>query len=116
MLHELFVDDGVEDFGDDWKERDGAVVLWNGDVTRLVDLDDLGDLDGVWVLVFGDGFVEESCEVWCHEVCHCLENCWFDAEDVAGFVAVEGAEEMFDFVEFDCLEFERWTGIAGGWH
>ena len=54
----------------------------DGDVTRLVDLDDLGDLDQVWVLVFGDGFVEESCEVWCHEVCHCLENCWFDAEDV----------------------------------
>ena len=115
MLHELLVDDGVEDFGDDWKEGDGAVVLRNCDVTGLVDLDDLGDLDRVWVLVFHHGLIEESCEVWCHEFGYCLEDCWLDAEDVAGFVFVQCSEELFYLFDFDWFDFKLRTVVGRGW-
>ena len=95
VCHELLVDDGVKDFRDDWKKRDWAEVLWTGGVGGLVYLDDLGDFDGVWVLVFVDGFVEESGEVRSDEVGEAPEDGWLDFEDVRGFAGVEGAQELF---------------------
>jgi len=55
----LVVDEGVEEFGDDGEEGDGAVVLGVGFVFLLVELDDLCDLQWVWVVVFVDGFAGE---------------------------------------------------------
>ena len=65
VLHELVVDEGVEEFGDDGEEGDGAVVLGVGFVFLLVELDDLCDLQWVWVVVFVDGFVGGCGSDWC---------------------------------------------------
>ena len=58
MFHELLVDNGIKDFSDYWKERDWAEVLWEGGVRVLVYFDYFCDFDGVWVLVFINGFIE----------------------------------------------------------
>ena len=58
VLHELFVDEGVEEFGDDWKEGDGSVEFGVCSVFFLEEFDDFGEFECVWVVVFVYGLVE----------------------------------------------------------
>ena len=65
VSHELGVDEGVEEFGDDGKERDGTIEFWEGSVCLFEKFYDFGDLEGVWVVVFVDCLIEESGEDGC---------------------------------------------------
>ena len=64
MLHDLAVDDGVEDFSDDWQKGDRAVVLCKVSSLRFVDFDQLCQLQGVGISVFIYCSVEEGGEDW----------------------------------------------------
>ena len=58
MGHELGVDEGVEDFGDDWEDGDRAVVFWQSLVFFLVDGGDAGEFEFAWVNGLVSGVVE----------------------------------------------------------
>ena len=62
MLHDLVVDDGVEDLPDDRQEGDRAVVLCKVSSLRFVDFDQLCQFQGVRVSVFVYCSVEEGGE------------------------------------------------------
>ena len=42
-----------------------------------------------------------------------FEYCWLDIENIAGFVAVESAEELEYLLELYWLESEYWAGVVG---
>lgn len=65
VFHDLVIEEGVEEFGDDGKERDGAVVFGEGFVFLFVEFDYFGEFEGVWVFLFLDCLVEEFGEDWC---------------------------------------------------
>ena len=65
VFHELFVDEGVEELGDDWEEGDGSVEFGEGSVFFLEEFDDFCQFERVWVFMFVDGLVEELCKDGC---------------------------------------------------
>ena len=88
MFHELFVDDGIQHFRFFW-ERYGSVVLRESGVALLVYLDHLSNFEGVWILIFCDGFVVLSGEVGCKEVCEASEDGWLYSEDIICLVGIQ---------------------------
>lgn len=57
VVHELVVDEGVEDFRNDGEEGDGSVVCRERFVFCFVHLNDLRYLKGIRVLVLVNGLV-----------------------------------------------------------
>ena len=88
-MHELVVDECVQQLGDDRQQGDGAVELREGSVFFLEELDDFRQLEGVRVVVLIDGLVEEAVQDWCQERCQVSDDGGFDFEDIAGFIPVD---------------------------
>jgi len=95
--HELVVEESVEDFGNDGEERDWSVVDWERFVFCFVHFDGFCVLECVGVFVLVDGVVEEGGEDGREKGGEVFDDGWFDLENVAGFVAVDGLEHLGDF-------------------
>jgi len=109
----LFVENCVEDFGNDWEERDGSVVGWESFVFCFVDLNDFCEFERIWVLLFVNCSVEESGQCWCEEVDKVFEDDGLDFVDVCCFVCFDGADGLDDLLLCDVFEAEIDSVMCG---
>ena len=82
MLHELIVDNGVEEFGNDGEEGYGAKIYGQCCVSTFVQFDEFGVLECVRVLCFFDRLVEERGEDGGEEVAEVSDNGWGNVVNV----------------------------------
>ena len=75
--HELVVEEGVEDFGVDWEEGDGAVVDRERLVLCFVHFDGFR-VHRIGVLGLVDGVVKEDGEEGCEKWFRIFDDGWLD--------------------------------------
>ena len=113
MLHDLIVDEGVEDLGDDGEEGYGSVEAGESAVFLFEEFYGFCYFKWVWVGVFADGLVVELSEDGSEEVFEVSDDGWFDFVDIAGFVGVDFLHDLYGVFFCNGLEFE-WR-MSGAW-